>query len=79
MITYKTENTFKPFTVSFDIDTREEAIALINAACALTNMSTPTPWDSRGPATIFQMREISDKMVSGKQWVELVDSVFGEK
>ena len=76
MITYKPAPAFKPFTVSFEINSREEALALINACYNLSNIERVVCWDSTGPATISQMMEISDKMVSGQQWVDLTNSVF---
>lgn len=72
MITYNTKSSFKPFTVSFDIETEQEAIDFINAVYNLCEINNPVSWNKSKPASIMGLREISDKMVSGDQWVVLL-------
>ena len=74
MITYKPEPSFKPFTVSFDIDTKEEAIAFMNACATLANVDTKdvVTIHSYQESTGTDMRMISDKMAVNEQWRELV-------
>jgi hypothetical protein len=76
MITYKPSALFKPFTVSFNIDTKEEAIAFMNACSTLANVEkndiTNIHSNFDQQSTSADMRMISDKMAVGEQWRELV-------
>jgi hypothetical protein len=76
MITYKQNPVFSPFTVSFDIDTKEEAIAFMNACATLANVSTSDITnihrDNGQESISADMRMISDKMAVDKEWREIV-------